>query len=86
MNLILALTFPHITTSSITTESQEGIRTERGSNSQSQRSTLTETIDEIGSDIQKIKKMGVEHIIFAFVGLELDKVIDTAKELSNYAK
>ena len=30
--------------------------------------------------------MGVEHIIFAFVGLELDKVIDTAKELSNYTK
>jgi probable F420-dependent oxidoreductase len=83
---ILALTFPHITTSSITTESQEGIRPERGSNSQSQRSTLTGTIDEIGSDIQRIKEMGVEHIIFAFVGLELDKVIDKAKELSNYAK
>jgi probable F420-dependent oxidoreductase len=83
---ILALTFPHITTSSITTESQEGIRPERGSNSQSQRSTLTGTIDEIGTDIQRIKEMGVEHIIFAFVGLELDKVIDKAKELSNYAK
>lgn len=83
---ILALTFPQITTRTNTAESQEGIRTERGSNSQSQRSPLTGTIDEIGSDIQRIKGMGVEHIIFAFVGLESDKVINITKDLSNYAR
>jgi probable F420-dependent oxidoreductase len=83
---ILALTFPQITTRTNAAESQEGIRTERGSNSQSQRSPLTGTIDEIGSDIQRIKEMGVEHIIFAFVGLESDRVINIAKDLSNYAR
>lgn len=83
---ILALTFPQITTRTNTAESQEGIRTERGSNSQSQRSPLTGTIDEIGSDIQRIKGMGVEHIIFAFMGLESDKVINITKDLSNYAR
>jgi alkanesulfonate monooxygenase SsuD/methylene tetrahydromethanopterin reductase-like flavin-dependent oxidoreductase (luciferase family) len=53
---------------------------------QSQRFPLTGTIEEIGKDIQRIKDMGVEHIIFAFVGLELDKVIDTAKQLGKFAR
>ena len=53
---------------------------------QSQRVPLTGTIEEIGKDIQSIKDMGVEHIIFAFVGLELDKVIDTAKQLGKFAR
>ena len=50
------------------------------------RSPLSGTIDEIGSDIQRIKGTGVEHIIFAFVGLESDKVINIVKDLSNYAR
>jgi probable F420-dependent oxidoreductase len=83
---ILALTFPQITNRTNTAESQEGTRSEKGSNSQSQRSPLSGTIDEIGSDIQRIKGMGVEHIIFAFVGLESDKAINIAKDLSNYAR
>jgi probable F420-dependent oxidoreductase len=83
---ILALTFPQISKHTNTTESKEGTRSEKGSNSQSKRSPLSGTIDEIGSDIQRIKGMGVEHIIFAFVGLESDKVINIVKELSNYAR
>ena len=83
---ILALTFPQISKHTNTTESKEGTRSEKGSNSQSQRSPLSGTIDEIGSDIQRIKGMGVEHIIFAFVGLESDKVINIVKDLSNYAR
>jgi hypothetical protein len=43
-------------------------------------------VTEIGKDIKRIKDMGVEHIIFAFVGLELDKVIDTAKQLGKFAR
>jgi probable F420-dependent oxidoreductase len=83
---ILALTFPQISKHTNTTESKEGTRSEKGSSSQSKRSPLSGTIDEIGSDIQRIKGMGVEHIIFAFVGLESDKVINIVKELSNYAR
>jgi hypothetical protein len=30
--------------------------------------------------------MDVGHIMFAFVGLELDKVIDIAKQLERYVK
>jgi hypothetical protein len=48
---------------------------ESKSNSPSQRFPLTGTIEEIGKDIQRIKGMGVEHMMFAFVGLGLDKVI-----------
>jgi hypothetical protein len=47
---------------------------------------LTGTIEEIGKDIKRIKDIGVEHIIFAFVGLELDKVIDIAKQLGKFAR
>ena len=83
---ILALTFPQISKHTNTTESKEGTRSEKGSSSQSKRSPLSGTIDEIGSDIQRIKGMGVEHIIFAFVGLESDKVINIVKDLSNYAR
>jgi hypothetical protein len=57
-----------------------------GCEQQSQRFPLTGTIEEIGKDIQRIKEMDVGHIMFAFVGLELDKVIDTAKQLGRYAK
>jgi probable F420-dependent oxidoreductase len=57
-----------------------------GQQQQSQRFPLTGTIEEIGKDIKRIKEIGVEHIIFAFVGLELDEVIDTAKQLGKFAR
>jgi probable F420-dependent oxidoreductase len=57
-----------------------------GQQQQSQRFPLTGTIEEIGKDIKRIKEIGVEHIIFAFVGFELDEVIDTAKQLGKFAR
>lgn len=41
---------------------------------------------EIGRDIQRIKDMGVDHIIFAFVGLELNKMIDITKQIGKFAR
>jgi hypothetical protein len=80
---ILTLTFPQITLS-------EGKKNNTSNNmkggSQPQRFPLTGTIEEIGRDIQRIKEMGVEHIMFAFVGLGLDKVVDIAKQLSKFAR
>jgi hypothetical protein len=35
------------------------------------RSFSTSTIDEMGSYIRRIKEMGVEHVIFAFMGLQI---------------
>jgi hypothetical protein len=35
------------------------------------RSFSTSTIDEMGSYIRRIKEMGVDHVIFAFMGLQI---------------
>ena len=55
-----------------------------------QRFPLTGTIDQIGSDIKRIKDMGVEHIIFAYnfipAGRDVDNMIDKTKQLSKFAK
>ena len=50
---------------------------------------FTGTIDEIGSDIQRIEQMGIDHIIFGLlpdIQGNIEKVIDNAKELSKFAK
>jgi hypothetical protein len=50
------------------------------------RIPLSGTIDQIGQDIKAVKALGFEQIVFAFLGLELDKVIGKAKDLSQYAR
>jgi copper homeostasis protein CutC len=37
-------------------------------------------------DIKAAKGLGLEQIIFGLMGMESDKVIDTAKELSRFAR
>jgi probable F420-dependent oxidoreductase len=55
-----------------------------------QRFPLTGTIDEIGNDIQKIKQMGVDHIVFGYnflpTGSDVKNIIDKTKELSKFAR
>ena len=50
---------------------------------------MTGTIDETGSDMRRIKDMGVEHIIFGYsflpIGRNVDKMIDTTKQLSKFS-
>ena len=57
---------------------------------ESQRFPLTGTIDQIGNDIERIKKMGVDHIVFGYnflpIGRDIDSVINKSKELSKYAR
>jgi probable F420-dependent oxidoreductase len=74
------MTFPQVSQE----ESNSG--DEAGQQQQSQRFPLTGTIEEIGKDIKRIKDMGIEHVIFALVGLELDKVINIAKQLGKFAR
>jgi probable F420-dependent oxidoreductase len=54
------------------------------------RFPLTGTIDEIGRDIQQIKGMGVDHIVFGYnfvpIGRDVSKMISLSKELSKYAR
>ena len=51
---------------------------------QEQRFPSTGTIDQVGSDIQRIKKMGVDHIVFGYnfipIGRNLDKMLDVIGE------
>jgi hypothetical protein len=79
---IFTLTFPQIMNSSNSGDASDG-------SSISQRFSFTGTVDDIGKDIQRIKQIGVYHIIFAFspdIKGDLRKVIDTSKELSKFAK
>ena len=71
---VILLTFPNIvdSKSQITNEGQ--------------RFPLTGTIDQAGSDIERIKQMGVDHIIFGSIGKDLDKVMDITKQLSKFAR
>ena len=74
---VILLTYPNIIDSK--NQSNEG-----------QRFPLTGTIDKIGSDIQRIKQMGVDHIIFGYnfvsIGRDVDNMIDKTKQLSKFAK
>jgi hypothetical protein len=60
------------------------------SKKEDQRPPMTGTIDEIGSDLKKIKDMGVEHVIFGYsfgpIGGDVDKMIDTTKQLSKFCR
>jgi len=48
------------------------------------------SVDEIGSDIQRLKDMGIDHIIIGYnfvpIGRDIDKMITLSKELSKFAK
>jgi hypothetical protein len=72
------LTYPNIV------ESEKP--TSKGSN----RFPMTGTIDEIGSDIRKIKDMGVLHIVLGFffspIYGDIDKTIEVSKQLSKFTK
>jgi Luciferase-like monooxygenase len=58
------------------------------SKKEDQRPPMTGTIDELGSDLKKIKDMGVEHVIFGYsfgpIGRDVDIMIDTTKQLSKF--
>jgi probable F420-dependent oxidoreductase len=51
-----------------------------------QRSLFSGTIDDVGGDLRRIKEMGVNHVIFGLMDPDLDRAIDTAKQLTKYAK
>jgi probable F420-dependent oxidoreductase len=60
-------------------------------NNSSTRLSFTGTIDEVGTDIQRIKELGiVDHIIFSYnfsaEAENIDKMIDITKKFSKFAK
>ena len=70
---IVILTFPSIETDSAQRE-------------QSDKLPLTGTIKEIGEDLLRIKDMEVDHVIFAFTGVEVGLMRDMARGLSEFVK
>ena len=54
------------------------------------RTPMTGTVEQIGSDIEQIKAMGTDHIIFGHqfssVGRDTKKMIELTKELARFAK
>ncbi len=62
----------------------------QSSKSDNNRFPFNGTIDEISNDIQQIKDMGVDHIVFGYnfvpIGRDVGKMISLSKELSKYAR
>ena len=75
---IVVLTYPNLLDSS------------SNSSSNPQRMPMTGTIDQIGNDVEQIKAMGAEHIIFGYafspIGKDAKKMIETTKQLARFAK
>ena len=75
---IVVLTYPNLLDSSSTSSSNQ------------QRLPLTGTIDQIGNDVEQIKAIGAEHIIFGYafspVGRDAKKMIEITKQLARFAK
>ncbi len=58
--------------------------------SEQQRLPMTGTIEQIGTDINQIKAMGVEHIIFGYafspLGKEMKKMVEITKQFARFAR
>jgi probable F420-dependent oxidoreductase len=78
---VFVLTYPNVLDSSYSSAA---------SSSEQQRLPMTGTIDQIGTDIDQIKAMDVEHIIFGHVfsavGKDMKKMIEITKQLARFAK
>jgi probable F420-dependent oxidoreductase len=75
---IVVLTYPNVLDSSSTSSSNQ------------QRLPMSGTIDQIGSDVERIKAMEAEHIIFGYnfspIGRDVKKMIEITKQLARFAK
>jgi probable F420-dependent oxidoreductase len=63
---------------------------ESAPSSNQDRMPMTGTIEEIGSDIEQIKAMGTDHIIFGHLfsslGRDMKKMVEVTMQLARYAK
>src|ERR687895_1215761 len=62
----------------------------QSSSSNQPRSPMSGTIDQIGSDIDRFKAMGAEHIIFGYafspIGRDAKKMMEVTKQLARFVK
>jgi probable F420-dependent oxidoreductase len=75
---VVVLSYPNVLDSS------------QGSSSSQQRLPMSGTIDQIGSDIDRIKAMGAEHVIFGYafspIGRDVKKMMEVTKQLARFAR
>lgn len=73
---IFVLTYPNVLDSSSSTNQQ--------------RLPMSGTIDQIGSDVERIKAIGADHIIFGYafspIGSDMKKMIEITKQFARSAK
>jgi probable F420-dependent oxidoreductase len=83
---VFVLTYPNVLDSS----SSSYATSSSSSSSEQQRLPMTGTTDQIGADIDQIKAMGVEHIMFGHVfspiAKDVKKMIEITKQLAGFAK
>ena len=76
---IFVLSYPNVLDSS-----------SQSSSSNQPRSPMSGTIDQIGSDIDRFKGMGAEHIIFGYafspIGKDVKKMMEVTKQLARFAR
>jgi hypothetical protein len=74
-NLVIVLTYP---------------QTEFRSSGTDERIPFTGSIDQIGSDVEKVKEMGIDHIIFCYLfsieNKNTGKIVHLMKELSEFTR
>ena len=62
----------------------------KSSKNDENRFPFSGSINEIGSEIQRVNDMGVDHIVFGYnflpIGRDVDKMINLSKELSKFAR
>jgi hypothetical protein len=78
---VILLTYPNVDIDS---------KNKSATTNDGQRFPLTGTIDQVGSDMERIKQIGVDHIIFGYnfipTGRNLDKMLDVTKQLAKFAR
>lgn len=76
---IFVLSYPNVLDSS-----------SQSSSSNQPRSPMSGTIDQIGSDIDRFKAMGAEHVIFGYafspIGRDVKKMMELTKQLARFAR
>lgn len=74
---VILLTYPNIIDS-------------KDSSNQNQRTPMSGTVEQIGTDIEKIKQMGIDHIVFGYnfapIYKDVSNIVDITKQLSKFAR
>ncbi len=75
---IFVLSYPNVQNSS------------QSSSSNQPRLPMSATIDQIGSDVERIKAMGADHIIFGYafspIGRDVKRMMEVTKQLARFAR